>query len=149
MWSVISDGAAVLYLWYEVQESISWEGSHCQAHKQLQDQRVRFLAGAEEDQADAEHGAHCDEQDSSRAVAIFCREEAICHVPFRCSRFYPIVTPDCNNKVEDDNKNNNNVLYLFIPLYLLLFVNIFTELYSHKDIKYHIHFIFQYAPDIC
>lgn len=39
----------VLYLWYEVQEGISWEGSHCQAHKQLQDECVGLLAGVEED----------------------------------------------------------------------------------------------------
>lgn len=67
----------VLYLWYEVQEGISWEGSHCQAHKQLQDECVSFLAGVEEDQTDTEHGAHRDEQDSSRAVAVLCREETI------------------------------------------------------------------------
>ncbi len=65
----------VLYLWYEVQQCVSWEGSHCQAHKQLQDECIRFLAGVEEDQADAEHGAHSDEQDGSRAVAVFCRKE--------------------------------------------------------------------------
>lgn len=64
----------VLYLWYEVQECISWEGSHCQAHKELQDECVGLLAGVEEDQADTEHGAQRDEQDSSRAVAVLCRQ---------------------------------------------------------------------------
>lgn len=64
----------VLYLWYEVHEGISWEGSHGQAHKQLQDEGVGFLAGLEEDQADTEHGAHRDEQDGRRAVAVLCRE---------------------------------------------------------------------------
>lgn len=67
------DGAVALYLWYEVQESVSWQSSHRKAHKQLQDECVGFLAGVEEDQADTKHGAHRDEQDSSRAVAILCR----------------------------------------------------------------------------
>lgn len=64
----------VLYLWYEVQECVSREGSHRHAHKQLQDECVGLLAGVEEDQADTEHGAHRDEQDCSRAVAILCNE---------------------------------------------------------------------------
>lgn len=66
----------VLYLWYEVQECISWESSYCQAHKQLQDERVGLLAGVEEDQADAEHGAERDEHNGSRAVAILCKEKS-------------------------------------------------------------------------
>lgn len=63
-------GCSVSYLWYEVQEGISWEGPHCKTHKQLQDEGVGLLAGVEKDQADAEHGAHSDDQDSHRAVAI-------------------------------------------------------------------------------
>lgn len=69
-------GAVTFYLWYEVQERVSGERSHCEAHKQLQEEHVRFLAGAEEDQADAKHGAHGDEQHSSRAVAVLCRQES-------------------------------------------------------------------------
>lgn len=66
----------IVYLWYKVQESISWEGANCQTNKQLKDEGVGFLTGVKEDQADSQHGAHCDEQHSSRAVAILCRKES-------------------------------------------------------------------------
>lgn len=56
----------------EVQEGVPRERPHRQAHKQLQDERVGLLAGVEEDEADAEHGAQRDERDGGRAVAIFC-----------------------------------------------------------------------------
>ena len=65
----------ILYLWYEVQESVSREGSHCEAHKKLEDKLVGLLTGVEEDQADTEHRAQRDEQYGSGAVAILCREE--------------------------------------------------------------------------
>ena len=57
-----------------MQQSISWESAHCQAHEELQDEGVGLLAGVEEDQADAQHGAHRDEQDCSSAVAILYTE---------------------------------------------------------------------------
>lgn len=72
-----SVSVGVLYLRYEVQESVSWESSHRQAHKQLQDECICFLAGVEEDQADTKHGTQCDEQDGRRAVAVLCRQERL------------------------------------------------------------------------
>lgn len=64
-----------VYLWYEVQECVTREGPHRQTHKQLQDEGVGLLAGVEENQADTQHGAQCDEHDSRRAVTELCREE--------------------------------------------------------------------------
>lgn len=51
VWSSVKDPSNALgisYLWNKVQESVTWEGSHCQAHKQLQDERVGLLTGVEE-----------------------------------------------------------------------------------------------------
>lgn len=80
-WLVAAEGrcgsVAQTNLWYQVQESVPWERPHCQAYKQLQDERVGLLAGVEEDEADAEHGAQRDERDSGRAVAIFCQKKTV------------------------------------------------------------------------
>lgn len=80
IWLVL---VVVLYLWYEVQESISWECSHCQAHKQLQDKSVGLLTGVKKHQTNTQHGAHCDDQDSSCAVAVLCRKIETLHFLFK------------------------------------------------------------------
>lgn len=89
-------GCSVSDLWYEVQECISWEGPHCKTHKQLQDEGVGLLTGVEKDEADTEHGAHCDDEDGHRTVAILWKDNVTDYTQPHSGSQSPLESCICN-----------------------------------------------------